>query len=78
LPDVYTEIEINYYLLKRLLGVKADNSRTRSDRIPKLRRDEYLMINVGSTSTGGRVLRVKANNTITAMAKIELTKPACC
>lgn len=73
LPDVYIEIEINYYLLKRLLGVKADSGWARSDRIPKLRKDEYLMVNVGSTSTGGRVIGVK-----TAKAKIELIKPVCC
>jgi translation initiation factor 2 subunit 3 len=31
------------------------------------------MVNVGSTSTGGRVLGVK-----TSKAKIELNKPVCC
>lgn len=73
LPEIYLELEICIYLLKRLLGVKSDVGRARSDKIPKLRKDECLMVNVGSTSTGGRVLGVK-----TARAKIELTKPVCC
>ena len=73
LPDIYIELEICIYLLKRLLGVKSDAGRVRSDKIPKLKKDECLMVNVGSTSSGGRVLGVK-----TARAKIELTKPVCC
>ena len=32
----------------------------------------YLLVNIGSTSTGGRVLSVKAD-----LAKIQLTSPAC-
>ena len=73
LPEIYIELEICVYLLRRLLGVKSDTGRSRNDEIPRLRRDECLMVNVGSTSTGGRVLGVK-----TARAKIELTKPVCC
>ncbi|KAE9389852.1 P-loop containing nucleoside triphosphate hydrolase protein [Gymnopus androsaceus JB14] len=34
--------------------------------------NELLLINIGSTSTGGRVLNVKAD-----MAKVQLTSPAC-
>jgi translation initiation factor 2 subunit 3 len=73
LPDIYNELEIRVYLLRRLLGVKSDAARARSDKIPKLKKDECLMVNVGSTSTGGRVLAVKTDR-----AKIELTKPVCC
>ncbi|CAG8550053.1 3640_t:CDS:10 [Ambispora gerdemannii] len=60
LPKIYTELEINYFLLRRLLGVS------------KLARNEVLMVNIGSTSTGGRVMSVKAD-----LAKIALTSPAC-
>lgn len=38
----------------------------------KLVKNELLLINIGSTSTGGRVLSVKAD-----LAKIQLTSPAC-
>jgi len=37
-----------------------------------LEKDEVLMVNIGSTSTGGRVIAVKAD-----LAKIELTTPVC-
>jgi len=37
-----------------------------------LEKDEILMVNIGSTSTGGRVIAVKAD-----LAKIELTTPVC-
>ena len=35
-------------------------------------KNEVLMVNIGSTSTGGRVMSVKAD-----LAKIILTSPAC-
>jgi hypothetical protein len=40
--------------------------------VAKLVKGELLLINIGSTSTGGRVLSVKAD-----LAKIQLTSPAC-
>lgn len=41
-------------------------------KVTKLTKNELLLINIGSTSTGGRVLSVKAD-----LAKIQLTSPAC-
>ena len=38
----------------------------------KLSKNEVLMVNIGSLSTGGRVLAVKAD-----LAKIVLTQPVC-
>jgi len=97
LPKIYTELEINYFLLRRLLGVKTDDKKQtkviaimclyilcsfreknliltfrRPSQITKLERNEVLMVNIGSTSTGGRVVGVKAD-----LAKILLTSPAC-
>ena len=40
--------------------------------VEKLSKDEMLMVNIGSLSTGGRVLAVKAD-----LAKIALTHPVC-
>jgi len=71
LPDVYTEMEISYYLLKRLLGVRTDGDK-KAARVQKLSKNEVLMVNIGSLSTGGRVLAVKAD-----LAKIALTQPVC-
>ncbi|KNC99980.1 eukaryotic translation initiation factor 2 subunit gamma [Spizellomyces punctatus DAOM BR117] len=70
LPAIYTELEINYFLLRRLLGVKSEDKK--QTKVQKLSRHEVLMVNIGSTSTGGRVLSVKAD-----MAKILLNTPAC-
>ncbi|EOQ99107.1 hypothetical protein E3P92_03969 [Wallemia ichthyophaga] len=70
LPFIYTELEINYFLLRRLLGVKSDDKK--QTKVAKLAKNEVLMVNIGSTSTGGRVMSVKAD-----LAKIYLTSPAC-
>ncbi|KAJ2924998.1 hypothetical protein H1R20_g12106, partial [Candolleomyces eurysporus] len=70
LPQVYTELEISLFLLRRLLGVKSEDKKT--TKVTKLIKGELLLINIGSTSTGGRVLSVKAD-----LAKIQLTSPAC-
>lgn len=73
LPPVYGEVEINYFLLRRLLGVRTDCASTKDDlKVQSLVKAEMLMVNIGSTCTGGKVLSVKGN-----MAKIFLTKPTC-
>lgn len=64
------ELEISLFLLRRLLGVKSEDKKT--TKVTKLIKGELLLINIGSTSTGGRVLSVKAD-----LAKIQLTSPAC-
>merc|ERR1711983_602872 len=71
LPDIYTEIEISYFLLRRLLGVKTEGDK-KGAKVQKLSKNEMLMVNIGSLSTGGRVLAVKAD-----LAKIVLTQPVC-
>jgi translation initiation factor 2 subunit 3 len=47
-------------LLRRLLGVKSDSTKT--DKVKKIIKLETLMINVGSTSTGGKVTAIKGVN----------------
>lgn len=71
LPDVYAEIEISYYLLRRLLGVKTSDGGKQA-KVQKLAKSEVLMVNIGSTATGGRVSAVKGD-----LAKIALTQPVC-
>jgi len=70
LPDIFTELEINFFLLRRLLGVKTEGEK--QSRVQKLTKGEVLMVNIGSTSTGGRVLAVKND-----LAKIVLIQPVC-
>lgn len=71
LPEIYTEIEVSYYLLRRLLGVKAADGE-KQGKVQKLAKGEILMLNIGSTSTGGRIQAVRAD-----LAKIALTAPVC-
>ena len=67
LPDVYTELEVNFFLLRRLTagGEKAG-------KVAKLAKQEVLMLNIGSCCTGARVAAVKAD-----LAKLVLTAPVC-
>ncbi|KAL5457442.1 hypothetical protein EMCRGX_G034702 [Ephydatia muelleri] len=71
LPDIYTELEISYFLLRRLLGVRTEGDK-KGAKVQKLTKNEVLMVNIGSLSTGGRVSAVKAD-----LAKIALTQPVC-
>jgi len=71
LPDVFIEVEISFYLLRRLLGVKTQEG-SKQAKVQKLQKQEILMVNIGSTATGGKVLAVKAD-----LAKILLTQPVC-
>ncbi|GAA6016439.1 hypothetical protein JCM10207_003862 [Rhodosporidiobolus poonsookiae] len=57
LPAIFQEIECNFFLLRRLLGVKSDDKK--QTKVQKLTKGEVLMINVGSTSEGGRIISVK-------------------
>ncbi|KAI9809885.1 MAG: eukaryotic translation initiation factor 2 subunit gamma [Sarcosagium campestre] len=70
LPAIYTELEVNYFLLRRLLGVKTADGK--QAKVAKLAKNEVLMVNIGSTATGAKVMGVKAD-----AAKLSLTSPAC-
>ena len=69
LPSIYTELEVSYYLLRRLLGVRTEGDK-KGAKVQKLAKNEVLMVNIGSLSTGGRVIAVKAD-----LAKIGLIIP---
>ncbi|MEW5307205.1 MAG: hypothetical protein WDW36_009613 [Sanguina aurantia] len=71
LPDVYSELEINFFLLRRLLGVRSKEGEKQS-KVTKLSKGEVLMLNIGSMCTGARVLAVKHD-----LAKLQLTSPVC-
>ncbi|KFM77086.1 Eukaryotic translation initiation factor 2 subunit 3, partial [Stegodyphus mimosarum] len=71
LPDIFTELEISYYLLRRLLGVRTEGDK-KGAKVQKLTKGEVLMVNIGSLSTGGKVLAVKAD-----LAKVSLSAPVC-
>ncbi|KAK4220100.1 eukaryotic translation initiation factor 2 gamma subunit [Rhypophila sp. PSN 637] len=70
LPDIYSEIEINFYLLRRLLGVRTADGK--QAKVEKLSKNEVIMVNIGSTSTGAKISAIKKD-----AAKLVLTSPAC-
>eukprot|EP01071_Lankesteria_metandrocarpae_P007189 Lankesteria_metandrocarpae@DN4610_c0_g1_i4.p3 len=73
LPSVFVEIEVSTYLLRRLLGVKTSEGDVKHPtKVTKLKKEEYVMVNIGSTSVGGRVKQSKNE-----IAKLELTNPVC-
>uniref|UniRef100_A0A336K962 protein-synthesizing GTPase n=1 Tax=Culicoides sonorensis TaxID=179676 RepID=A0A336K962_CULSO len=71
LPEIFIELEVSYYLLKRLLGVRTEGDK-KAAKVQKLSKNEILLVNIGSLSTGGRVVATKAD-----LAKIALTSPVC-
>lgn len=71
LPEVYVELELNFVLLRRLLGVRAKDME-RQGKVAKLAKGEILMLNIGSMSTGARLVAVKND-----LAKLQLTSPVC-
>jgi translation initiation factor 2 subunit 3 len=68
LPDIYIYVVIKYRLFKRLLGVIDKNLS-----ISPLFLNEILMVNIGNSSTGGRVLKKKKS-----LVYLLLTLPICC
>ncbi|KAI5858524.1 P-loop containing nucleoside triphosphate hydrolase protein [Tricharina praecox] len=70
LPNIYTDLEVNFFLLRRLLGVKTADGK--QAKVAKLSKNEVLMVNIGSTATGAKVVAAKAD-----VAKLQLTSPAC-
>ena len=68
LPDIFFQIEINFFLLRRLLGVH----RTEETRIQQLKVGEVLLVNIGSTTTGGKIT-VLGEET----AFVQLLNPVC-
>lgn len=84
LPDIFFQIDINFFLLRRLIGVRTEGDK-KAAKVAKLTKGEVLMVNIGSLSTGrlprhlsvyfvagGRVANVKND-----AAQITLNQPVC-
>jgi translation initiation factor 2 subunit 3 len=71
LPAVFLELEVNFFLLRRLLGVRVQGEE-KAGKVAKLTKAEVLMLNIGSMCTGARVVAVKND-----LAKLQLTSPVC-
>eukprot|EP01113_Clastostelium_recurvatum_P035356 TRINITY_DN4919_c0_g1_i3.p1 TRINITY_DN4919_c0_g1~~TRINITY_DN4919_c0_g1_i3.p1 ORF type:complete len:442 (-),score=89.09 TRINITY_DN4919_c0_g1_i3:28-1353(-) len=67
LPSVYNEIEVSFFLLRKLLGTQE-----RDTKVSKVARGEVLCVTAGSATVGAIVVAVKGD-----LAKLKLTIPAC-
>jgi translation initiation factor 2 subunit 3 len=73
LPEIFVEIEISFFLLRRLLGVTAGGDSKKKDiKVSKLGVGQDIKVNIGSTSTGATVTSVHED-----LAKLTLTSPVC-
>jgi len=72
LPDIFDEIDVTFFLMRAYVGVKSDSAE-QLRRVNELQVGEILQVNIGSLSTGGRVLRTRAGN----IARLALTQPVC-
>ena len=70
LPSIYVDLEVNFFLLRRLLGIKSADGK--QQKIAKLTKNEVLMVNIGSVAAGAKVVGIKGD-----AAKLSLTSPAC-
>jgi translation initiation factor 2 subunit 3 len=68
LPSIYKNIIISFKLFPRLLGIDYIKKK-----IDPLNINEILMINIGSSSTGGKIKKKKKK-----MIELSLTSPICC
>ena len=71
LPEIFTELGISYFLFRWLRGEHTEGDK-KAAKVPKLSKNEVLMVNTGSLSTGGRVSALKAD-----LGKIVLTSSVC-
>jgi len=70
IPEIFIAIEVNYFLLGRLLGVKAEEGK--KHKVHKLEINESLMLNIGATSVGARVVAVEQD-----LVHLSLIHPVC-
>ncbi|EEA05257.1 eukaryotic translation initiation factor 2, gamma subunit, putative [Cryptosporidium muris RN66] len=73
LPDIFDSINITLYRMRRLLGVRSHDGSKAQAKVSKLREGELLMVNIGSTTTGGRVAKIRDDS-----ATFQLSSPVCC
>lgn len=75
LPPVYLNLQIKFSLLRKILGVKSDDNRDKKQKVSKLKADEMIMLNIGSSSVGAKTLTADSESN---MMSVLLTKPICC
>ncbi|KAF7683024.1 Eukaryotic translation initiation factor 2 subunit gamma [Astathelohania contejeani] len=69
LPGIYTVIEVEYKLFKQI----TVNSRQKEREVEELEMDEQVLLNIGSTTTGGIITDLREEKCV-----FKLIKPSCC
>lgn len=59
LPEIFTEISVQFSMMKKLLGVSTQGGEKKQVKIQKIEVDEMLKFNVGSTETSGKITDVR-------------------
>ena len=75
LPDIFSKVDVRCHLLRRLLGVREKQGNRNLEHVGELRRQEVLLLNVGSTSVGGKVIKISGENE--EEISFELMNPVC-
>eukprot|EP00796_Vickermania_ingenoplastis_P012032 gene12032-8285_t len=73
LPQVYSEIEVQYYLFAEMVGAKSENKG--SKRVARLNVGESLQINIGTFTASATVLSLHTNPD---RVRLDLVYPGCC
>jgi translation initiation factor 2 subunit 3 len=69
------KIEVKCHLLRRLLGVRQKQGNRNMELVGEIKKGETLLVNVGSTAVGARVVVVGNNNR--DQITFELMNPVC-
>ena len=76
LPDIFVKIEVKCHLLRRLLGVRQKQGSKNLEHVSEIKKQEILLLNVGSTAVGAKVTAFSGANG--DEISFELMNPVCC
>jgi translation initiation factor 2 subunit 3 len=62
LPNIFSKIDVRCHLFRRLLGVREKHGNKNLEHVSETRLQEVLLLNVGSTSVGGKVIKISGEN----------------
>ena len=76
LPDIFVKVDIRCHLLRRLLGVRQKQGSKNMEHVGEIKKQEILLVNVGSTAVGAKVTAFAGVNG--DEISFELMNPVCC
>ena len=76
LPDIFVKVDIRCHLLRRLLGVRQKQGSKNMEHVGEIKKQEILLVNVGSTDVGAKVTAFAGVNG--DEISFDLMNPVCC